>query len=155
MRDSLCVPSAVWERLEPALRQKIEQIRRDIRSEYKKSPNHASKQPTKPSSEDILPPQYPSMQNTTSTVLNSLAEMSIDEENSHDTDDELLHHILMTNVVSEDIEVHAHMEYAEAYSDTIYAIADGGGRLLCCRRACLYFRRDRKICYPCRVQSIQ
>ena len=85
-----------------------------FRSDYKKSPNHASKQTKPTSNTSELPPQYPTMQANTSTVLNSLAEMSLDKDGSHDTDDELLHNIFMTNIVSEDIEVRAHMEYAEA-----------------------------------------
>ena len=133
LRQKLLIPKAIWVRLEPELRKKIEEIRKDIESsnggDIKEGTNKKSSTPTP------VPNQYPSMagkEHSTTALLNQMAELSV-EDCAFDDDDEDVDTDHIANLFqvtsSPDLEVRAHLEYARiltSVQNSTYAISDGG-----------------------------
>jgi len=117
------------------LKARIDEIRREIQAEQKSAKFRPATKTTPaqqpPATTDSIPDQYPAMRQTnhTNALLNSVAGMMEDVEDS-DVDDDILNFAFMAQTFQDpiDIIVHAHLEYADVYKDPEmdYDIADGG-----------------------------
>ena len=135
LRNQLHIPDLIWKRLEPKLKAKLDEIRREIHKEQKSATFHPANRTSSakpaPSTTSSIPDQYPAMRQTnhTSALLNGVANMLEDVDDS-DVDDDILNVAFMAMTLQDpiDIVVHAHFEYAEVYNDPVkvYGIADGG-----------------------------
>ena len=131
-RESLYIPQAIWEELEPSLQEEVLKAKNKAKEKQAKS-NNVSK----------IPDQYPSKRNQESIInlCTSVAEMGFDDEDST-VDEAITSHAYMAKTVRLDpqglsapsddseqvIQVRAHLEYRRQswYPNKVYAIADGG-----------------------------
>ena len=145
LRDSLCVPFEIWAHLEPALRTKIDNIRKEIRDASAR-PNSADARRSTPPNDETLPDQYPSRATQHTQALNTSVELDLDEmddvsENTDSDDDSVVDDTILRCLLNvrtltdddahsnePDLEVRAHFEYVEPFKDAkdLYAISDGG-----------------------------
>ena len=118
-RESLSIPDAIWNELEPLVKAKITEIRAKIRETKK-----AQMEITKP---EKLPNQYPSIKSkeTMLNMVSSMAELSMIDDDA-DTDDDMVTssvYMARTSIVmdppgelrgepDDTIEVKAHFEYS-------------------------------------------
>jgi len=105
MRESLNIPNALWKELEPKLKERIMEIRDEIRK--KKEHNKKETEKEKP-----LPPQY-AHQTTIDLVANLYSNMTLNECDEN-TDKDMIIQGFCTNTV----EYRAHLEYANSYSSS-------------------------------------
>ena len=135
MRESLRIPNAIWRELEPELRSKMMEIRNKVEARRKEQKRGDTA--TAP-----IPSQYPSMTNHMTkeaavNKMNAIIEESMDYED--DCDDDALFRLFTTVQCCEegeheekgeivDLQVRAHLEYAEHFKEPakVYAISDGG-----------------------------
>ena len=120
-RDSLYIPQAIWDELEPTIREEVNKARAKAKEKQAKSTNsnNVSK----------LPDQYPSKKNqeTLVNLCSSIADMGFEDGDDDSTDDEALTshvymaktiHILEPTEVAESsdepiLKVRAHLEYSK------------------------------------------
>ena len=153
-RQSLSIPDVIWNELEPMLKDKINEIRAKVRENRK--------QKEKPKSEK-LPNQYPSMKTkeTLANLVSSVANLGLDDFDNETDDDMMVSSVFMArtflpvdppemtsgpsdppetsdNTPEPLMEVKAHFEYSmlPKFQDKVYAISDGGGRLMCFGQVC-------------------
>ena len=113
IRSSLHIPPAIWNRLEPQMKAKINEIRNKLN---KDSGNNNS-----------IPPQYPNKANNVNLLVANLCatmdQQSIEEESEEDEPQLSIFHTSTC-----DLEIKAHFEYMDSYKvkDKVYAISDGG-----------------------------
>ena len=140
VRNSLSVPDLIWDKLEPDMRKKILEIKKELRE--KKQTASPVPKPATVTSKPNLPAQHPTMSaNQTSQLDEFLAKinnLTIEDAGDDSTDDEAMVlglHMARTSHdppgVSDDsyepIELKAHLEYESRFSDKrSYAISDGG-----------------------------
>ena len=117
---SLNIPTEIWLLLEPQLKQRITEIKNEIRKKRAQ---------TTPPPRSPMPPQYPSPAQRVNAMmaqfgLNSDEGMSSGEE----TDDEALHTNAFHTTLEDDLEVRANLGHVDKYSgsDKYFAISDGG-----------------------------
>src|SRR5688500_17543492 len=144
-RDRLGIPAAIWNKMEPAICEKVDEIRAKLKKQRPATPPRSNR--------SDIPAQYPTMkpQNSMANLVNSIGDIGSGEDS--DTDDD----ILQTSAYmvkqrasidalpdidnnlevrlqphmdppSDVIDVKAHFEYRDNpnFKDVIYAISDGG-----------------------------
>lgn len=125
MRDSLSIPGPLWKELEPQLRERIQEIRDQIRKKKEASPVREDKPAEKPKATPApIPQQYGANHTTTmELVANLCANMEL-QDSEEDTDED----VFLTAFHSSTVEYRAHFEYVDlaTVDEKIYAIADGG-----------------------------
>ena len=140
LREKLHIHPAIWRKLDLAIQKKILDIKNEIQDKEKAKHQAAKKDqdsaPKKPPignstpSNDTLPSQYPTMKGKTPQMSSLLHLSAVDlPDSDEDTDDDMLVSQLQVRHVSTidgDMEIRAHLEYSEVFSDKVYAISDGG-----------------------------
>ena len=139
LRDGLSIHPDIWKKLDQHMRDKITEIKKQVRNDKAKqakphnSGNSGPNSSLSKTSNGVLPPQYPSMVNNMQQINSLLALSSQDlHDEEEDTDEEellsQLHicHLKTTIDTPDDVEIRAHFEYSEVYNDKVYAISDGG-----------------------------
>ena len=124
VRESLDIPKSIWLELEPAFKKRVNEIRGQIRARKLEKSRTSN-------SGGAIPSQYPTKANkmTKESAINNVLAMVESTIDSYDTDDDMEEDLIAhakTVIQEEDITVRAHLEYADQYSDSIYAISDGG-----------------------------
>jgi hypothetical protein len=113
VRQSLSILDPIWAKLEPALKAKIDEIRKEIRKKRAEQGN---------SSREKMPSQYPmsDAQKVNAMVTNLCPDVEMDMPSDDDTDDEqLISQAFHTRVAytthncEDDIEVRAHLELVD------------------------------------------
>jgi len=128
VRQSLSIPDAIWAKLEPALKAKVDEIRKEIRKKRAEQGNYSGQK---------VPAQYPmsDAQKVNAMVAHLCPDMEMDMPSDDDTDDEQMiaqaFHTRVSHTThndEDDIEVRAHLELVDNYSGDkqFYAILDGG-----------------------------
>ncbi|HEY8522856.1 MAG TPA: hypothetical protein VIL14_03765, partial [Nitrososphaeraceae archaeon] len=144
-RDSLRIPPAIWAELEPSIREKINEARERAKKKRPYNNNHSGEnkkhdnkqENNHASSAAKIPHQYPNVppRSSVANLVNSLADIDLNEDNSEDTDDDMLEcsaymvrRSIPIDPPSDIIDVKAHFEYIDnsIYDNKIYAISDGG-----------------------------
>ena len=144
-RDRLGIPTPIWNEMEPAICEKVNEIRAKLKQKRPNTPPRSSK--------SEIPAQYPTMKSkdTIANLVNSLGDMDLGEDS--DTDDDILQTsaYMVKQKVSIDpcgdsdgeleirthlnldppsdvIDLRAHFEYEDSphLRNVIYAISDGG-----------------------------
>lgn len=156
-RDQYSIPTAIWKELEPAIREKINEIRAKLKANRPPPYKPQSDNVTKSNSE--IPAQYPSMRPASNktviaNLVNSIAGMDIEDE--EDTDDDMLHCSaymvrMAVDPPSDVITVRARLEYAHhpSVNSKVYAISDGGAD------ACVLGRHAKVITFTGRYANLQ
>ena len=90
-REPMGIPSSIWAELEPAIKERINEIRAGLKAKYESKQSSTSQTQEKPksyptSNDKKMPNQYPTMKNkqTVANLVNSLADMTVDDD--EDTD---------------------------------------------------------------------
>ena len=125
-RDAMTIPTDIWKELEPAIKDKINEIRKKTRE---------SDHPKPKLSFTDIPKQYPNVQPraTIANLVNSLGDMDIGDGNDID-DDAMQSHAFMVKArvfmgpVSDVLDVSAHFDSCntDLFNNSVYAISDGG-----------------------------
>jgi hypothetical protein len=138
-RESLGIPSAIWAELEPLIKDRINEIRAELKAKRGYSNQtpvkHDQPKPYSPKDDKKMPNQYPTMKpkQTVANLVNSLADLNMDSDD--DTDNEAIDihpYMVRTRLPleppSDILDVRAHFEYIDhaLFNDSIYAISDGG-----------------------------
>ena len=120
VRTSLNIPTAIWLKLEPQLKQRINEIKDEIRK--KQAQDSPPRRPP-------MPPQYPSPAQKVNAMMAQLSMNCMEETSSgEETDDDTLHVNVFHATMEEDLEVRANLGYVDQYSgkSQYFAISDGG-----------------------------
>ena len=91
-RETLSIPPRIWAELEPAIKERINEIRADLRSQANPPPDKQEKsKPYHTKDDNKMPNQYPTMKNkqTVANLVNSLAGININDDDE-DTDDDAI-----------------------------------------------------------------
>ena len=156
-RESLSIPDAIWNELEPLVKDKIQEARIRIREKKKAK---LDKQQN-----NSLPNQYPTMKNreTMLNMVTAMAEMSMDDEDSDTDDDMITSSAYMARSFrtldppgesckgkDDVLEVRAHFEYTliPELQSKVYAISDSGAD------ACILGKSAKVISYTGRYASL-
>ncbi|MEM7375623.1 MAG: reverse transcriptase domain-containing protein, partial [Bacteroidota bacterium] len=111
LRNILQIPSEIWKQLEPELKSRIIDVKKDIKASI---PKHQPRQQA-----GGIPQQYPGVQAKVATMCELLENVLHDSD--EDTDDDVIRRANNT------ISVRAHLEYAtEAPDNPTFAISDSG-----------------------------
>ena len=124
MRENLNIPTALWVLLEPKLKERIMELRAEIRK--KKGTTKGEHQQKAKVRNDALPPQYANM--TSMDLVANICSQMTQQDSDEDTDDGMLRNSYCATTVDVDKSYKAHLEYAKSHSTSskTYAISDGG-----------------------------
>ena len=138
-RESLGIPSDIWKELEPAIKDRINEIRADLKAK-RGYPNpvpikHDQQKTYPPKDDKKMPNQYPTMKpkQTVANLVNSLGDLNMDSDNDTDNDAiDVNTYMVRTRIpvdpLSDVLDIRAHFEYIDSahFKNTIFAISDGG-----------------------------
>ena len=120
------IPTALWEVLEPKMKERIMKLRSEIRKKKEQEKNmNKARQNSLP-----LPSQYANK--TSMQLVANLCSQLTQNDSEEDTDDDILTQSYCATTCEDEVEVEveykAHLEYANSCSSPskIYAISDGG-----------------------------
>ena len=137
MRESLRIPTEIWVKLEPKLKDRLTEIKKEIYQQRKKQDS---------SNKDEFPAQYTKKAlktevETAESIVDAISQINISDMDVDTDDEELQGNLFMVRSMepeleaknstiqdSPDLEVRAHFEHGQTFQNhgKVYMIADGG-----------------------------